>query len=57
LDGVDCVGVTAGASTPEFLVAEVVAKLLELGGENPEVESLPELDEGIHFSLPSELRH
>jgi 4-hydroxy-3-methylbut-2-enyl diphosphate reductase len=32
LAGVDCVGVTAGASTPEFLVQQVVERLLEIGG-------------------------
>ncbi|GLZ77925.1 4-hydroxy-3-methylbut-2-enyl diphosphate reductase [Actinorhabdospora filicis] len=33
LDGVDTVGVTAGASAPEDLVEEVVAWLVERGGE------------------------
>ncbi len=32
--GLSCVGVTAGASTPDELVEEVVARLRELGGEN-----------------------
>jgi 4-hydroxy-3-methylbut-2-enyl diphosphate reductase len=31
--GLSCVGVTAGASTPDELVEEVVARLRELGGE------------------------
>jgi 4-hydroxy-3-methylbut-2-enyl diphosphate reductase len=55
LEGVSCVGVTAGASTPEFLVQEVVARLSELAG-GAEVASLPEIDEGMHFKLPAELR-
>jgi len=56
LDGVECVGVTAGASTPEFLVQQVVERLLELGGPQSEVGSLPLVDEGMHFKLPRELR-
>jgi 4-hydroxy-3-methylbut-2-enyl diphosphate reductase len=55
LDGVDCVGVTAGASTPEFLVQAVVTRLSDLAG-GAEVTSLPEIDEGMHFKLPAELR-
>jgi len=55
LEGVDCVGVTAGASTPEFLVQAVVDKLSGYASE-VEVASLPEVDEGMHFKLPAELR-
>jgi 4-hydroxy-3-methylbut-2-enyl diphosphate reductase len=56
LSGVACVGVTAGASTPEFLVQAVVEKLAELGGSTCSIESLPEVDEGMHFKLPPVLR-
>ncbi len=56
LEGVECVGVTAGASTPEFLVQQVVDALCRYGGPDAEVGSLPEVDEGMHFKLPSELR-
>jgi 4-hydroxy-3-methylbut-2-enyl diphosphate reductase len=56
LRGIDCVGVTAGASTPEFLVEAVVERLCALGGAETAVESLPEVDEGMHFKLPAELR-
>jgi 4-hydroxy-3-methylbut-2-enyl diphosphate reductase len=56
LDGVDCVGVTAGASTPEFLVEQVVDRLLSLGGEGSSVVSLPMVDEEMHFKLPVEVR-
>jgi 4-hydroxy-3-methylbut-2-enyl diphosphate reductase len=56
LTGVQSVGITAGASTPEFLVEEVVRRLSELCDGNFEVESLPAVDEGIHFPLPGELR-
>jgi len=55
LEGVGCVGVTAGASTPEFLVEQVVERLASLA-EDAEVTSLPEIDEGMHFKLPAELR-
>ena len=30
LAGIDCVGLTAGASTPDYVIAEVEARLLEL---------------------------
>jgi 4-hydroxy-3-methylbut-2-enyl diphosphate reductase len=56
LDGVDCVGVTAGASTPEFLVEQVVDRLLSIGGEGSSVDSLPMMDEEMHFKLPLEVR-
>jgi 4-hydroxy-3-methylbut-2-enyl diphosphate reductase len=56
LEGVACVGVTAGASAPEVLVDEVVARLRELAGGSAAVESMPAVDEGVVFQLPSELR-
>ena len=56
LEGVDCVGVTAGASTPEVLVEGVVERLMALSGEGARVDTLPEVDEGMHFKLPPELR-
>lgn len=55
-EGLECVGVSAGASTPEFLVAEVVDRLCTLGGPGSTIESLPIIDEGMHFMLPPELR-
>lgn len=48
------VGVTAGASAPEILVQEVVAKLKALGGV--ELEELQGKQESIVFALPKELR-
>ncbi len=56
LDGVQCVGVTAGASSPEFLVEQVIERLQQLGGESTVVDSFDEVDEGMHFKIPSELR-
>lgn len=48
------VGITAGASAPEVLVRQVVARVQELGGTLP-VE-LAGREENITFSLPKELR-
>jgi len=56
LRGVACVGVTAGASAPEVLVAEVVERLRALAGGEARVEPRPAIDEGVVFQLPSELR-
>ena len=54
LAGVSHVGVTAGASAPEVLVAEVIDRLREEGGVN--VENLDGRPENISFSLPKALR-
>ncbi len=48
------VGVTAGASTPEFLVEEVIRKLGSLG--YPEPEHVELVREDIRFTLPLELK-
>jgi len=56
LAGVRCVAVTAGASAPEVLVQEVVARLRALAGPDTEIASLPLVDEGVVFQLPAELR-
>ncbi|MCH2508351.1 MAG: 4-hydroxy-3-methylbut-2-enyl diphosphate reductase, partial [Dehalococcoidia bacterium] len=51
LDGVEVVGITSGASTPERLVWEVVNKL------NPSKVSTVELvEENVSFLLPKSLR-
>jgi 4-hydroxy-3-methylbut-2-enyl diphosphate reductase len=57
LDGVACVGVSAGASTPEFLIEQVIDRLKTLHGSEIEVNSLEEVDEGMTFKLPQELRN
>lgn len=54
LDSRHAVGVTAGASAPEVLVQQVVARLQEWGGE-PAAE-LPGRTEHVVFALPRELR-
>jgi 4-hydroxy-3-methylbut-2-enyl diphosphate reductase len=56
LEGVECVGVSAGASTPEFLIDEVLERLRRLHGEDIRVRSLPEVDEEMIFKLPAVLR-
>jgi 4-hydroxy-3-methylbut-2-enyl diphosphate reductase len=56
LDGVGCVGVTAGASAPEMLVEELIERLRALAGDDAEVVPQPALDEGVVFQLPAELR-
>jgi 4-hydroxy-3-methylbut-2-en-1-yl diphosphate reductase len=52
----DCetVGVTAGASAPEVLVQQVVARLKEWGGEMP--EEIKGREEHVVFTLPKVLR-
>lgn len=52
--GVDSVGLTAGASTPELLVQRVIARLQELGLQA--VRDLVTAEERVTFSLPRELR-
>ena len=52
-EGADTVGVTSGASAPEFLVDQIVAALKSLGAEN--VEDLVTIEEDVHFALPAEL--
>jgi 4-hydroxy-3-methylbut-2-enyl diphosphate reductase len=54
--GARCVGVTAGASAPEVLVEQVVAKLERLAEGRAEVSALPPVDEGVTFQLPAQLR-
>jgi 4-hydroxy-3-methylbut-2-enyl diphosphate reductase len=53
LGGIKTVGVTAGASAPEVLVEQVVARLREWGGET--VNEAPGIREQVVFSLPREL--
>ncbi len=48
------VGVTAGASAPESLVQEVIARVQSLGGLNP--RALEGVEEKMVFALPKELR-
>jgi 4-hydroxy-3-methylbut-2-enyl diphosphate reductase len=58
LEGVECVGVAAGASAPEILVEEVVERLRHLSGDadRVRVDTLPAAEEEVVFQLPAELR-
>ncbi|MBW6477304.1 MAG: 4-hydroxy-3-methylbut-2-enyl diphosphate reductase [Chromatiales bacterium] len=53
-EGIECIGITAGASAPEILVNEVIAQLKEWGA------SVPEEDQGqredVIFPLPKALQ-
>ena len=50
VNGRQRIGVTAGASAPEVLVTEVVARLRELGAAR--VSTLPGVEEKVTFPLP-----
>ncbi|MFA5984541.1 MAG: 4-hydroxy-3-methylbut-2-enyl diphosphate reductase [Methylococcaceae bacterium] len=53
-EGVNVVGVTAGASAPEVLVQEVIAQLKLWGGQSTlEIQGI---EEKVVFSLPKELK-
>ncbi len=56
LEGVDVVGVTAGASAPEVLVQEVIDQLKEWGGTETSVLENQGIEEKVVFSLPKELK-
>jgi len=53
LEGLDRVGVTAGASTPEHLVTEVVEELRRKRGSK--VQEVHVVEEDVRFGLPREL--
>ena len=54
LEGVQTIGITAGASAPEVLVQSVISHLKELGAD--EVANLEGLEENMFFEVPKELR-
>jgi 4-hydroxy-3-methylbut-2-enyl diphosphate reductase len=54
LEGKNVVGITAGASAPEALVEELIAKLRTLA--DVELERLEGVAENIVFKLPPQLR-
>jgi 4-hydroxy-3-methylbut-2-en-1-yl diphosphate reductase len=54
LAGAETVGLTSGASVPEDLVAEVLARLADLGFTD--VDEVTTVNERITFALPRELR-
>lgn len=54
LNGVNTIGVTAGASAPEILVEGVITRLQQAGFKT--IETLNVIEENMTFALPSELR-
>ena len=52
-EGVEKVGVTAGASAPETLVQEAITRIKEWRAVT--VETLDGVEENVHFKLPREL--
>ena len=54
LQGVETVGITSGASTPEFLVQQAVEYFHERGAS--EVSHLSTAEEHVYFALPKELQ-
>jgi 4-hydroxy-3-methylbut-2-en-1-yl diphosphate reductase len=55
LEGVETIGITAGASAPEVLVDEVVDFLKTKGADA--LEELTVVEENVEFQLPKELIH
>ncbi len=55
LSGKKKVGITAGASAPEVLVKEVIARLEQLGAES--VKNLQGVEENVVFPLPKGLQN
>jgi 4-hydroxy-3-methylbut-2-enyl diphosphate reductase len=53
LDGVQSVGITAGASAPDVLVQEVVAKLRDL--KQISLSEMEGIAENVKFRLPPQL--
>jgi 4-hydroxy-3-methylbut-2-enyl diphosphate reductase len=53
LEGAETVGLTSGASAPEFLVQEIVRRLGPPG--SVEVEEVLTVEEDVHFPLPAEV--
>jgi len=54
LEGKTRVGVTAGASAPDILVQQVIARLQSFGGTTP--REMDGVEEHMIFSMPKELR-
>jgi 4-hydroxy-3-methylbut-2-en-1-yl diphosphate reductase len=53
LEGVETVGITSGASAPDFLVEEIVRRF---GGRDAvDVEEVLTVEESVHFPLPPEV--
>ena len=55
LDGKKSIGITAGASTPEELVQDLIAKLREFA--DLQISTMDGIIENVRFGLPPELDH
>ena len=53
LEGVETIGITSGASAPEFLVQGIVRRLG--GPERVTIEEVLTVEEDVHFPLPPEI--
>jgi 4-hydroxy-3-methylbut-2-en-1-yl diphosphate reductase len=53
LEGVETIGITSGASAPEFLVQEILRRLG--GAAALEIEEIVTVAEDVHFPLPQEV--
>ena len=53
LEGIETIGITAGASAPEELISELLEKLAGLGETT--VDEISDLVENIQFKLPKAL--
>ena len=54
-EGVETIGVTAGASAPEELVQSVIARLKEFGADT--IEELQGLEENMFFEVPKRVKN
>jgi len=55
-NGIENIGLTAGASAPEILVQEVIDKIKKLFGETVRVVDIEGIDESVFFALPKKIR-
>ena len=55
-NNVENIGLTAGASAPEILVQEVIAKIKEIFGDNVKVADIEGIEENVFFALPKKIR-
>ena len=55
-DGVDRVGLTAGASAPEVLLQGVIEKIKEIAGDDVAVSDMDGVEESTFFALPRKVR-
>jgi 4-hydroxy-3-methylbut-2-enyl diphosphate reductase len=54
--GIDKIGITAGASAPEVLVQEVIAKIKTIVNQEVQVSDMFGIEENVFFALPKKVR-